>query len=110
MARFYGKIGFAVMEETKPGIYRETYTERSYKGDVLNRRYRWQDTDHFNEDISVTNEISIIADNFANTNIGTMRYVRWLNQVFEIESATIDLDRHRITLSLGGIFNVEDTD
>lgn len=110
MARFYGQIGFSTIDETKPGIYKESYVERSYKGDVLNKKYRWQETDHLNDDISITNEISIISDKFANTHLGTMRYVRWLDQIFKIESANIDLDRHRITLSLGGIFNVENSD
>ena len=51
----------------------------------------------------------MISDNFMNRHFGTMRYVRFMEQVFEITSATMDVDQHRITISLGGIFNVPDT-
>lgn len=110
MARFYGKIGYASIEEVKPGVYKEIYNERSYKGDVLAKRYNWQNSDYLNDDLVINNEISIISDAFATDNFGAMRYVRWMNQLFKITSATIDTDRHRITLSLGGIFNADDTD
>lgn len=108
MARFYGQIGFAVTEETRPGIFEETYVERSYKGDVTRKTRSWDHGDYLNDDLNIKNEISIIADGFANTNFGVMRYVRWMNQTFDITSATIDTDRHRITLSLGGVFIVPD--
>lgn len=110
MARFYGSIGFAVMEETRPGIYEEVYKERLYKGDVVRRSRRWEATDTLNDDLSINNDISIISDTFAKANFGVMRYVHWMNQYFEIVSATIDVERHRINLSLGGIFNVPDRD
>ena len=109
MARFYGKIGFAITKETKPGVFKDSYTERNYKGDVLNKRYNWQNTDYLNDDLVINNEISIISDAFATSNFGAMRYVQWMDQLFKITSATIDLDRHRITLSLGGIFNADNT-
>lgn len=108
MARFYGAIGFAVTHETRPGIFAEYYRERMYKGDILRNSRQWSPTDHLNDNITITNEISIIADAFASSNFGVMRYVRWNNQTFEITSASIDTDRHRINLSIGGVFNVEE--
>ena len=108
MARFYGNVGFATTEETRPGVFEEVYVERAYKGDVMRHTNSWSNNDHVNDDWVVKNDISIIADNFASSHFGVMRYVRWMNQVFEIQSATIDVDRHRITLTLGGVFNVPD--
>lgn len=108
MARFYGNIGFAIMQETRPGIFEEKYVERPYKGDVSRHSRSWEREDYLNDNLSIKNDISIIADNFANAHFGVMRYVRWMDQVFEILSATIDVDRHRITLSLGGVFVVPD--
>lgn len=110
MARFSGQVGFAVIEETKPGIFEEVYKERNYKGDVLSKRRSWSPSEHLNDDISISNEISIVSDSFAVMNFGVMRYVRWLKQCFSIESATLDTEKHRITLSLGGVFHVEDRD
>lgn len=106
MARFYGVIGFAITEETRPGIYSEIYQERPYKGDVVRHTRRWDPTEYLNDDLVINNDISIVSDSFANSHFGVMRYVRWMDQTFEITSATIDVDRHRITLSLGGVFNV----
>lgn len=108
MARFYGEIGFAINTEVRPGIYKEVYKERPYKGTVTKKSRRWDPTDYLNDELSISNEISIVADSFAVTNFGVMRYIRWMNQTFEIASATIDVDVHRINLSLGGVFNVPD--
>ena len=110
MARFYGAIGFAITEETRPSVNEEKYVERMYKGDVIRNTRRWEPTEHLNDDISISNDISIIADSFASSNFGVMRYVRWMNQAFEITFATIDTERHRITLSLGGVFIVPESD
>ena len=106
MARFYGDIGFAITEETRPGIFKETYVERKYKGDVLKSSRRWNQSEYLNDDLDIMNDISIIADKFANSHFGVMRYVRFMEQTFEITSATVDTERHRITLSLGGVFHV----
>lgn len=108
MARFYGLVGFSTTTETRPGIFVESYIERPYKGDVVRKSRRWENTEYLNDDVVINNDISIIADSFANSNFGTMRYVKWMSQTFEIASATIDVERHRIVLSLGGIFNVPD--
>lgn len=108
MAKFYGKIGFEMTGEVKPGIYKEFYKERDYKGDVLNSKRSWDPSDSLNDNLNITNDISIISDSFAEIHFGVMRYVRWMSQVFEITSASIDVERHRITISLGGTFNVPD--
>ena len=109
MARFIGKVGFAIIEETRPSIYEEVYRERTYKGDLVRKTRQWSPSEHLNDNLQINNDISIIADSFAIMNLGVMRYVYWLNQYFEITSASLDNDRHRITLSLGGVFNVQDS-
>ena len=110
MARFHGMVGFSVAYEDRPGIVVETYTERAYKGDVHRRSYRWSPGEHLNDDLSVDNEISIISDFYSRSHFGAIRYVRWMDQTFEVTSASIDTDTHRISLVLGGVFNVPDTE
>ncbi len=109
MARFIGKVGFAITEETRPSIYEEVYRERTYKGDLVRKSRQWSPSENLNDNLQINNDISIVADSFAIMNLGVMRYVYWLNQYFEITSAALDNDRHRITLSLGGVFNVQDS-
>lgn len=96
--------------ETSPGVFTERYIERPYKGDVVRNNRQWSPSEHLNDNIAINNEISIIADSFMNHNFGVMRYVRWKGQAFEITSAVVDVERHRITLSVGGVFNVPDPD
>jgi len=107
MTRFYGAVGFSITKETRPGIFEETYVERMYKGDVIRNNRRWNQTEYLNDNIEIANDISIISDSFANAHFGVMRYVKWMEQTFEITSAILDVDRHRITLSIGGVFNVQ---
>ena len=42
MSRWYGNIGFAIQEETSPGIWNEVVTEKPYYGDTDNRYRKWQ--------------------------------------------------------------------
>lgn len=110
MARFYGNIGFSVSMETRPGIVEEKYVEKPYKGTIERRSRRWDSSEYLNDDLTISNDISIVADSFARSHFGVMRYVRWMDQCFEINTATIDSDTHRITLSLGGVFHATDSD
>ena len=65
MAKFFGKIGHAVTTETEPGVWTEQITERSYYGDVIRNVRKLQTSDQVNDDINISNEISIVADPFS---------------------------------------------
>lgn len=109
MSRFFGKVGFAKLVETRPGIFTETYIERPYKGDLLKRSRNWSASDYLNDNLEISNEISLISDSFMDSNFGTIRYVKFKKQAFRITSANLDTERHRITLSIGGVFNVPES-
>ena len=78
MAKFYGAIGYSVTEETRPGIWKENITERMYYGDLVRNTRRLQSSDKLNDNIDVSNEISILADPFANDNFHSMKYVEFM--------------------------------
>lgn len=78
MAKFYGVIGYAVTEETKPGVWAEKIIERMYYGDLTRNTRRLQSAEQLNDNINVANEISIVADPFANENFHSMRYVEFM--------------------------------
>ena len=107
MAKFYGKIGFAKMEETAPGVWVENVTEREYYGDVIRNIRRLQDGIGLNDDINVNNEISIVADPYANENFHSMRYVRYMGAKWKISS--VDVQYPRLILTLGGEYNEQTT-
>ena len=103
MAKFYGPIGYAETVETKPGIWEEQITERMYSGDLLRNTSRFQTTDKLNDDINISNEISIVADPYANKNFHLMRYVEFMGTKWKISNVEVQYPRLRLTL--GGVYN-----
>lgn len=105
MAKFCGAIGYAVTEETKPGVWKEQITERMYFGDLTRNTRKLQSTDQLNDDINVANEISIVADPFANENFHSMKYVEFMGAKWKITS--IEVQYPRLILTVGGVYNGE---
>jgi hypothetical protein len=103
MAKFHGKIGYAEATETAPGVYTNAISEREYFGDVLRESRNWEKSTQVNENLTVSNRISITADDFANANFSAMRYVIWDGVYWRVSS--IEVQRPRLILSLGGIYN-----
>lgn len=107
MAKFYGPIGYAITQETSPGVWAEPeITERFYKGDVLQYYRKVSDGESINDDIDVSNRISIIADPFAMQHFFSMKYVKWMGAYWKI--TTVDVShRPRLILTIGGVYNGE---
>ena len=103
MAKFFGKIGFTKTEETAPGVYRETTIERDYRGDVLRNTRKWENGEHLNDDLNVNNQISIVADAYANENFFAMRYISWMGAYWKITN--VEVQRPRLILTIGGVYN-----
>lgn len=104
MAKFYGKIGYIETKETSPGVWTEVSTERDYFGDVINRSSRWQSSqDKQNDDLQITNQISIVADPYALNNFSSMRYIEWMGDLWKINSVSVEYPR--LTLEIGGVYN-----
>ena len=103
MARFHGKIGYAVSEETAPGVWTNKISEREYYGDVIREARNFTRTDQVNDDLEINNRISVVADDFARENLSTMRYVV-INGVYWRVSS-VEIQRPRVILSLGGPYN-----
>lgn len=103
MAKFYGKIGYAQTIEITPGTWKEVVTERSYTGDLIRNTRKLQGADKVNADITVSNEVSIIADPFANGNFHSMRYIEFMGAKWKIES--VEVMYPRLILTIGGLYN-----
>lgn len=107
MAKFYGVIGYAILAEVKPGVWKEQITEREYSGDLIRNTRQLQTTDKLNDDINVANEISIVADPFAYQNFHSMRYVEFMGAKWKISKA--EVSHPRLILTIGGIYNGQST-
>ena len=103
MSKFYGKIGYGVTEETRPGVHEEQITERSYYGDLIRNTRRLESSGNLNDNVNIANEISIVADQFAYDNFHSMRYVEFMNAKWKVSSVTVQPPR--LILAIGGLYN-----
>ena len=103
MAKFYGKIGYAETVETKQDVWEEQYTERAYYGDLKRSTSRYQSTEQLNDDLTISNEISIVADPFAYQNFHLMRYVEFGGTKWKITNVEVLFPR--LIRTIGGVYN-----
>lgn len=103
MAKWFGEIGFAETVETSPGVYKEQLTKRNYYGDVIRNSRRLQTTDKVNDDINISNQISIVSDPYAEDHIYAMRYAEFQGAKWKVSD--VEVQRPRLLLTLGGLYN-----
>jgi hypothetical protein len=104
MNKFYGPIGYAIPTETRPGYWEDRIEEHNYYGDVVRLSTRWAPSpDSTNDDLNINNQISIVADQFANNHCHSMKYVRFMGANWKITNVE---PRHpRLILTVGGVYN-----
>lgn len=103
MAKFYGEIGYGQTVETVPGVWEDVVTERKYYGDVLRNTRGLQEGDKVNNDITVGNSISVVADAYAHEHFFAMKYIKWAGAYWTISN--VEVQRPRLLLQLGGVYN-----
>ncbi len=103
MAKFCGKIGFETTKKTGVDVYEEEITEVKYFGDVIKNRGRITTGSEINSDVNISNQISIIADPFANTHFHSIRYVEWMGSKWRVTD--VEVQYPRLVLSIGGLYN-----
>lgn len=103
MAKFYGAIGFAIPTKVERGVFRDEIVERMYRGDIQSQSRRWQPGETLTDELTFSMRLSIVADNFANINLGQIKYARYGGTAWEIK--TVEVARPRLVLSVGGVYN-----
>lgn len=109
MAKYYGVIGYINTEEveTSPGVWQPTVTEREYYGDLVRNFQRHETGQEMNDDLTISNEISIVADPYALNNFHAIRYAEFMGSKWKVNS--VDVQYPRLVLSLGGVYNEQTT-
>lgn len=107
MAKFCGNIGFSISKETKPGIWDHVIEEHKYYGDVLRSTRRWEHGEYLNDDLNVSNNISIIADPFARDSLSCICYVEWMKTKWKVTD--VEVEYPRLILTIGGVYNEDST-
>lgn len=105
MARFFGVVGYGVPVETPPGSGKwvDQIIEAEYQGDVIRNSRQIRDSDKVNEDVSVTNSISIVADEYAVEHFFNIKYVGWAGVLWTVTD--VEVRAPRLILSLGKVYN-----
>lgn len=104
MAKWRGVVGYAETVQTAPGVCADTIAERTYKGNVIrNTSRRSPNSDSTNDDLTINNQISIIADPFAYQNFHSIKYVEFMGTKWNVSS--VEVQYPRLLLSVGGVYN-----
>lgn len=103
MAKYYGQIGFAESVESAPGVHVEKIVERNYYGELVRNSRRLQSANQLNDNINISNEISIVADPYADKNFHMMRYIEFMGTKWKIDN--VEVQPPRLILTVGGVWN-----
>ena len=103
MTKFYGEIGYVETTETEPGVWVENIIKRNYYGDLIRNTRSLISSGNVNDNINISNEISILADPYANEHFHSMRYVEFMGTKWKITN--IEVKYPRLILTIGGLYN-----
>jgi len=103
MAKYYGAIGYVETKETRPGVWLPETTERNYYGDLLKNNRRLESSDGANNDLNISNQISIVSDAYALQNFHAIRYATYMGVKWKITN--VEVQHPRLLLTLGGVWN-----
>lgn len=103
MAKFYGTIGYVNTVETESGMWEEQKTERQYSGELVKNTRRLEGSGGVNDNVNISNEVSIVADPYAYENFHAMRYIKFMGAKWKISN--VEVRYPRLILTIGGVYN-----
>lgn len=107
MAKFCGNVGYVETVKNAPGSRWTTSTTlRRYYGDVTRNVRKLETGTSVNDDVAINNEISIIADPYAQTHFFAIRFVEWQGVRWKVTN--VEVLYPRLVLSLGGLYHGDD--
>ena len=101
--KWFGEIGYGIPVEVRPGVVVTEIQTQQYYGDVIKNSRGLNSNGKMNDDLSVTNQISIIADHFSYTYFHAIQYVTWMGNKWKVSSVEVQMPR--LILTLGGLYN-----
>ncbi len=105
MARFFGAIGYGTSVEVPlgSGIWVDDVTEVEYYGEITRNTRKLEPGEGLNDNVSVGNSITIVADQYASEHFYDIRYIRWNNVLWTV--STVEVQSPRLIISLGKVYN-----
>lgn len=111
MAKYCGYIGFVeeyedLSDPNKPSVWKEREIKRKYYGDITrNTRKYVTVNEQINQNLTISNDISIISDPYANLNFHKIKYVEYMGTKWKINN--VEVKYPRLILHIGDIYNDE---
>lgn len=105
MPKFFGNIGFAkaVEDPEGSGIYKNKIVPKKYRGDMIKNVRRSETGDTIIDNITLSNQLSIVSDPYIRENIGYIVYVEYMGTKWKVTS--VEVKYPRLILTLGGVYN-----
>ena len=103
MSKWFGKVGLVQTVETEPSIFEEKVTEHDCYGELLKNTRRVQTADKVNDDLTIANTLSILADPTLYKHFDSIKYAEIMGARWKVTEVQIDYPR--LTLTLGGLYN-----
>lgn len=103
MPKFVGSVGYGFQKETSPGVYTDVIEEKQYYGDIMWNNRRFTTGPSVNDDLTMNQAFSVLADEYANSNATNIRYVKWNGMYWKVTS--VELEPPRMKLYAGGVYN-----
>ena len=102
--RWFGKIGFGVEVNKGHGLWEKDIVERQYYGFLTRSRQRNQyNQTSTNAEITLDNELEIVADKWASVHVHDMIYAEIAGAKWNITN--VEEHYPRLFLSVGGVYH-----
>ena len=91
-----------------PGVFTEQLVYKTYAGDAERNLTKWSSSDKVNDDLNISNSVSIVADPYAYNHSSSIRCIEIMGSLWKVNSVTVRYPR--LVLSIGGVYNGPQTD
>ena len=103
--KWFGKIAFADQKDDGTGVWKSVITERDYYGDVLKNSKRDENSTVINSNITLSNQLSVVADPFILDSFTKIVYVEIFGKKWKVSS--VDVNYPRLTINFGELYAEE---
>ena len=104
--KWYGQLGYRECVEVEPGIWEDQITEVNKFGDVLRNYSSNQQGSKINDDITVSNQISIIADPQLLESFHKIIYITFGGAKWRVSN--VEVRYPRLIVTLGSLYVSEE--
>lgn len=104
MSKFCGILGYAITGEIKPGVWADsTIVEKNIIGTLIKNTNKVDENSKVNQDITISNQVSIVADPEITQNFRFIKYIKFEGVAWTVK--IVDVQYPRLILTLGGEYN-----